>query len=432
MGKYSNAVLTENGVILGALKTTSLEENCKRILFPGAKYALPAPQEKADPTDKTALTSALRGFSISADKADLIFKNVAGLAYSTAAQIVSEYEKLPPMSEDIADFVYDYLFNGETSPCLLYGNGVPKDFAAKRLEGSIPCDSLQQAQDILYSYNGQKKAFEEKKRRLLSVVQNRKKKEEKKLGQIWEKLKECDNSEEYRLSGELITANIYQLERGMSECRLPNYYDPEYKEKRIALDKTLTPSQNAQKYYKKYAKLKRTVEALLPRKEDEEGELAYTESILFALSQAEEMSDLADIEEELISLGLLKPRAVKQKKIAEVPFRKYEKDGFTILAGRNNVQNDKLVRSAVKNDVWLHTQKYHSSHVVIVTEGRVVPNGVLEYAASICARFSDGKHGSKIPVDYCEIRFVKKPSKSKAGFVIYTDYKTLLVDPIEL
>jgi predicted ribosome quality control (RQC) complex YloA/Tae2 family protein len=407
-----------------------LEENCKRILFPGAKYALPAPQDKANPEDKAALAFALQGFYVSADKADYLFKNVAGLAYSTAAQIVAEYEKVAPMPESIADFVYDYLFGGATSPCILYVDGVPKDFAAKRLEGSILCNSLQQAQDILYSYNGQKKAFEEKKRRLLSVAQSRKKKEEKKLGQIMEKLKECENGEEYRLAGELITANIYQLERGMSECRLPNYYDPEYKEKRIALDKTLTPSQNAQKYYKKYAKLKRTVEALTPRKEEEEGELAYTESILFALSQAEEGSDLADIEEELISLGLLKPKAVKQKKAAEVPFRKYEKDGFIILAGRNNVQNDKLVKSAAKNDIWLHTQKYHSSHVVIVTEGRKVPDGVLEYAAAVCARFSDGKHGSKIPVDYCEIRFVKKPSKSKAGFVVYTDYKTLLVDPL--
>jgi predicted ribosome quality control (RQC) complex YloA/Tae2 family protein len=429
MGKYSNVVLTENGVILGALKTTSLEENCKRILFPGAKYTLPAPQDKADPTDKAALTQALRGFSLSADKADYLFKNVAGIAYSTAVQMVTEYEKLS-VPEPIADFVADYLFGGETSPCLLSVNGVPKDFSAKPLDGGVPCASLQQAQDILYSYNGQKKAFEEKKRRLLSVVQNRKKKEEKKLGQILEKLKECEGSEEYRLSGELITANIYQLERGMSECRLPNYYDPDYKEKKIALDKTLTPSQNAQKYYKKYAKLKRTVEALAPRKEEEEAELAYTESILFALSQAEETGDLADIEEELISLGLLKPKAVKQKKVADVPFRKYEKDGFTILAGRNNVQNDKLVRSAAKNDIWLHTQKYHSSHVVVVTEGRKVPNEVLEYAAALCARFSDGKHGSKIPVDYCEIRFVKKPSKAKAGFVVYTDYKTLLVDPL--
>ncbi len=218
----------------------------------------------------------------------------------------------------------------------------------------------------------------------------------------------------------------------MSGCKLQNYYDEEGKELFVALDKTLSPSQNAQKYFKKYAKLKRTVESLEPRRKEEEDELFYADSVLSALDRAEEICDLTEIEEELTTLGLIKPTATagkKGKRQEETPFRHFEKDGFTVLVGRNNVQNDRLLRAAAPRDLWLHAQKYHSAHVIIVTDGKKVPDGVLLFAASLCARYSDGKNGAKIPVDYCERRFVKKPNKAKAGFVVYTDYKTVLVDP---
>ena len=117
------------------------------------------------------------------------------------------------------------------------------------------------------------------------------------------------------------------------------------------------------------------------------------------------------------------------KKTAEIPFREFSHGGFTILVGRNNLQNDRLLRTASPNDIWLHTQKYHSSHVLIVTDGRAVPDEVIKFAAEVCAYYSDGRAGDKIPVDYCEKRFVKKPSKSNAGFVVYTDYKTALATP---
>ncbi len=431
MGKYSNAVLVEKGVILGALKMTSLEENYKRVLFSGAKYTLPAPQEKCNPLDKTELTDAVKGYDLSVDKPQFLFERIAGIAYPTAAQITLKYEENADMP--LADFIYEYLFNGETRPCLVYRDGVPVEFGAKPLTGGKNAPDLQTAQDELYSYRDKKRAFDEKKRRLTGVVAALKRKQEKKLAQILEKLKECEDAEEYRLKGELITANIYHLERGMAACKLQNYYEADCPEITVALDKTLTPSQNAQKYYRRYGKLKRTVNALLPRKKTEEEELAYTDGVLSTLTRAEEMPDLVEIEEELTALGLLKaPQNIKKKKIAEPPFRKFEKDGFTILAGRNNLQNDRLVREAAPRDIWLHTQKYHSSHVIIVTENKAVPDDVLGYAASICAYYSDGRNGNKIPVDYCERRFVKKPSKAKAGFVIYTNYKTVLVDPIKV
>lgn len=429
MGKYSNAVLTENGVILGALKTTSLEENTRRVLFPGAKYTLPPPQQKTSPEDEAALAAAVTGIDAAPNKARFLFDRVSGLAYPTAAQILQEYER--GHSTTLAQFIREYIFEGSPSPCLLKRDGMPADFAAKPLDGSEPKESLQAAQDELYRFLDEKKAFEEKKRRLTNIAANLKKKQEKKLAQIYEKLKESEGAEACRRKGELITANIYRLEKGMSECTVQNYYEEGCPDTKIPLDKTLTPAQNAQKYYRRYAKLKRTVDALMPRKQAEEEELEYTESVLSSLRRAEEMADLTDIEEELAGMGLLKPTTAKKgKKPAEVPFRRFEKDGFTILAGRNNVQNDRLLKSAAPHDIWLHTQKYHSSHVLIVTEGRKVPDEVLEYAARICARYSDGKDGNKIPVDYCERRRVKKPPKAKAGFVIYADYRTILVDPL--
>ena len=201
---------------------------------------------------------------------------------------------------------------------------------------------------------------------------------------------------------------------------------------KITLDATLPPSKNAQKYFKTYNKHKRAKEILSPMAEHEQREIEYVDSVLCSIALAESVEDLKEIEVELIELGLLRAPAVKpgaKKKEIVTPFREYEFDGVKIYAGRNNLQNDRLLRLASPDDIWLHTQKYHSSHVIIAIRGGQVCDELLLYAAEICAYYSDGRDGDKIPVDYCKRKFVKKPSKSKAGFVTYTDYKTILVKP---
>lgn len=235
--------------------------------------------------------------------------------------------------------------------------------------------------------------------------------------------------EKMRIFGELITANIYAIPRGAEGFEAVNYYDENAAKVRIPLDKAFTPAQNAQAYYKRYNKQKRTLAAVAPQKAEAEADLDYTESMLSALSRAENMLDLAELEEELRGAGLLPPEKKKGKAAPDVPFRTFTFGKFTVFAGRNNVQNDRLLRAAAPDDLWLHTQKYHSAHVLIRTGGRKVPDEVLLAAAQICAFFSDGKAGDKIPVDYCERRFVKKPPRAKAGFVTYTDFKTVLVTP---
>jgi predicted ribosome quality control (RQC) complex YloA/Tae2 family protein len=306
------------------------------------------------------------------------------------------------------------------------------DFFAFPVDGGVEMPSLCKAEDKFYTSRETKKGFEDKKRKLENTVRALKKKQTKKLQETLERLKDADKADDYRIKGELLTANLYRLEKGMSQVELENWYSEEGGLIKISLDATLSPSKNAQRYFKTYNKYKRAKEILTPMLKTEEAEIDYTDSVASAITAAETALDLKEIETELMEMGLIraqKERAGAKKKEVVVPFREYEFEGVKIYAGRNNLQNDRLIRLADPDDIWLHTQKYHSSHVIIALEGRQVWDELLLYAAEICAYYSDGRDGDKIPVDYCKKKFVKKPNKSKAGFVIYTDYKTILVKP---
>lgn len=423
MGKYSNLILTEEGTVTGALKISSLQENFKRVLFPGVRYALPEPQDKTDPSDKAALASCLA--NLTGDAADYLFAHVAGLAYPTCRLLAAG---APHDRDLLTEYVYGFIFSDEKAPAVERINGEAKDFHVRFAAGERYA-SVNAAEDAYYTERETKRNFSEKKRKLENLLSSRKKKEEKKLGILLERERECDDMEKLRIRGELITANMHAIRKGADRCEASDYYQEGAPTVSIPLDKNLTPSQNAQKYFKKYAKQKRTLAAIAPQKAEAKADLDYTESALSSLARAENILDLTEIEEEVRAAGLLPPDPKKKKAEAPVPFRTFAVEGFTISAGRNNVQNDRLLRAARPDDIWMHAQKYHSAHVVVRTEGKKVPDSVLLAAAQICAYFSDGKAGDKIPVDYCERRFVKKPPKAKAGFVLYTDFRTLLVTP---
>ena len=440
MGKYSNVILTENGVILGALKTTALLDESHRVLLSGARYMPPAPQDKLSPLDGAGMRLRFENFqNIHADGYDketlarFLFDNVAGFALSTARVVATRFltgEK----QADFGQFVVDFYNDEPCVPHLLYENGKPVDFFAVAVDGGKKMPSLCKAEDEFYYYKESKKDFEDKKRKLESGARGLKKKAAKRLQDITERLQEAEKAEENRIKGELLTANLYAVKKGDRKIQVQNWYDEQGGVVQIALDETLTPAQNAQRYFKTYNKQKRAKEILTPMYENEQRELAYLESIFTAVALAETQDDLTEITAELISLGTIKAPQSKQNKKgvkaqAEIPFREYLCDGHRIYVGRNNLQNDRLLRFASPEDIWLHTQKYHSSHVIIVADGRQVRDETVLFAAEICAYYSDGQNGDKIPVDYCKRKFVKKPSKSKAGFVVYTDYKTMLVTP---
>lgn len=421
MGKYSNVILTEHGTVLGALKTTMLDENCRRAILPGVKYTLPAPQDKVNPLDKAALAALLSGPR--ENPADFLFKNVSGLAPSTARQIVKAYR-----GGDFAEHVYGYIFSDEISPCVTLKGGNVAEFFARYEEGGIRFPTLSEAQSYYYEKRRGVRRTEGARRKLLSCTENAVKKHEKRLAQILERREECADAELNRVKGELITANLYRLGSGMRACKLENYYE-ENAPLEISLDPRLSPSQNAQAYYKKYRKQKRALEMLGPQEEQTRAELDYLLGLVAQIVSASDALDLACLEEELIAAGILAGNpAPKRKKVQETPYRSYEFETFRIFAGRNNLQNDRLMRESSPDDIWLHAQRYHSCHVVIKTEGREVPERVLQFAADLCARHSDGK-GDKIPVDYCPVKRVKKPSGAKAGFVVYSSFRTLLGDP---
>ncbi|MBO5480842.1 MAG: NFACT family protein [Clostridia bacterium] len=434
MGKYSNVILSENGIILGALKTTALMDDNHRVLLSGAKYEYPAPQDKLSPLDGAGMRSMLESFAEMHPEgydnetlATAVFNGVAGFALSTAREMVARANDVP-----LWQFIPDFFQNEPCVPCLKMQGDKAVDFFAFPVENGKEMPSLCKAEDEFYSGRENKKAFDDKKRKLESAVRALKKKTAKRLQDVSERLREAQKAEENRIKGELLTANLYALEKGVSSVELQNWYDERGGKLKIALDPTLSPAKNAQKYFKIYNKQKRAKEILLPMQASEQAELSYLESISASVALAETGEDCKEIQEELTLLGAIKApqaRTGKKKKEESVPFREYTHGGFTIYAGRNNLQNDRLLKSAHPDDIWLHTQKYHSSHVVIAAQGAKVDDRTLLFAAEICAYYSDGQNGDKIPVDYCKRRFVKKPNKSKAGFVVYTDYKTVLVTP---
>lgn len=420
MGKYSNAVLTENGVIVGALKTTSIGENTKRVLFGGVKYCPPEPQDKIPPDDIAGMSK----INFGGDTAKIICDKIKGIAYSTALEMVEAF------GEGItAQNIYDYVFTVPAKPCVTYTDGQPDDFKVRSVKDGKIYGSVLEAQSAFYAYRTAKRSFADKAGKLKNALGGALKKAEKRLADEESRLAECAGAENIKLKGELITANIYALQRGMTHFTAVNYYDPNGGTVKIELDGTLTPAQNAQKYYKKYAKLKRTQISVSAQREETLRRLDYLKSIDAHISAAESLLDLEETEEELNSLGLIKKPEIKKKKNLPPPYRIYEFGGFEIIAGRNNLQNERLTKGLSPEDIWLHTQKYHSSHVGIITGGKAVPNGVIKTAAEICAYYSDGREGNKIPVDYTKKKFVKKPPKSNAGFVIYTDYETALAEP---
>ncbi|MDE7082416.1 MAG: NFACT family protein [Clostridia bacterium] len=424
MGKYSNAVLVQKGIIVGALKTTAIGENTKRVLFTGVKYTLPEPQEKYSPRNMAQITHIFDGTA--GDKVKIISDKIKGVSYATALEIVSTY------GENLnANNVFDYLNDENIAPCVTFSGGQPNDFKVRSCSDEKRAyNTVLEAQTAYYALINAKNDFEEKVRKLSSALYSAVKKLEKRLAVMEQKLLECRDMETVKLKGELITANIYALSRGMDGFEAVNYYDENCGKIKIALDKSLTPAENAQKYYKKYAKLKRTAVSVTEQKLETVEKLDYLNSISSHIRLAENIFDLVETEEELKALSLIPDRDTGKKKIVKTtPYRAYMLGGIKILAGRSNVQNDRLLKDISGEDLWLHTQGYHSSHVAIKTGGKPVPNEVLKAAAEICAYFSEGRFGNKIPVDYTKRCFVKKPPKSNAGFVIYTDYKTVLVNP---
>ncbi len=457
MGKYSNIILKgDDGRIIDAIRRIDGDISGKRQVLPGLFYRLPpAQQNKQDPlildgaqlaamADKAEgqrldkwLLGALCGLS------PLLCREIAYRATGDAAKPLAE---LSAADLDRLAAVFDEFLqairNADYQPVLLTRSedGSVQDFSCfhiRQYEGLAKPHEMDSFSALLAAFYEKKGQAERLRRRaidMIKTVTNARDRLSRKLGAQREELQQTQGREAHKRMGELIAANFYQLEKGMTRAKVIDYFDEACPEVEITLDIRLTPQQNAQKYFKLYTKAKTAEEMLTKQIAEGEAELSYLESVLQAIDEAENEGDLAQLREELVQTGVLSQKQTKkrQQQKTSVPFEYRTSDGFSVWAGKNNLQNDLLsMKTAYKSDIWFHTQKIHGSHVILVADGRQPTDTAMTEAAMIAAFHSKARHSSLVPVDYTEVRNLKKPNGSKPGFVIYHVYQTAYVTPDE-
>ncbi len=446
MGRYSNILLVkQNDVISDTLKQVSYDTMTKRCLLAGAKYQLP-PQNKLLPTQKEEISQALATYQ-GGGLAKFLISNVSGLALTSARQILHDSgvdNNAASLSQsEISNVVntlleYCNIVNSpKYIPCALVDDGGASDFfVTKYVEfpNLKELATLNEAVVLCTVEKDRKERRQDKTKYLIKAYNSHKKKILNKLEKDKAKLAECQYTQDMKKYGDLILSNAWAIKKGDKIAKVQDYYSPDCPQIEIKLDDKLTPQQNSQTYYKKYAKLKRTFAAVSQQIQKLEEELQYLLSIAPSLEICSTSDEIAELEEELTALGALRKNS--RNKIKSKPSQPvaYEVDDFVILVGKNNIQNDKLTfKVANGGDMWIHTKDAHGSHVIIFAEGREIPDKVLEIGCEIAAYFSqcqkDG--GSKIPCDYTQRRNIKRHPCGKLGMVIYSAYSTATVVPNE-
>ena len=434
-GKTSNIILTDqNYVVADSIKHLPQDLESKRIVMAGAKYNFFLPQDKIEPFDLPRIRAFLA--QCNSPLRTALSQTLLGVSQTTVNEVLSgidENNHTLVNNDLIVQRIAMYKANLQNKkPCVILVNGTPVEvcpfnYTSKKGE-RLYFDTLNQAHDNYYYLLDKAQRFNDKAKSVTTVVKNAISRTEKKLAIQRQSVLEAENRELFKQYGDLILSNIWQIKQGQETLVCDNYFDNT--KVTIELDKQLSPQQNAQAYYKKYRKMKSSAEHNSRLVEENQQLLTYLQTIKQNLAFCTEYDDLQQIRSELVALGLIKEK--QSKKVVEPPVKplKYNIHGFTVYVGKNNVQNNHVTHKIARaNDMWLHTQKIHSSHVVIVSEDKTIPDNVIVAAAEICAYYSQGKAGSKIPVDYTLKQNLKKPNHAPLGFVVYNTYNTILVDP---
>ncbi len=309
----------------------------------------------------------------------------------------------------------------------------PENFTVAKEDPSFVSPDFETLSEFLDSYYSQREKEEVYRRRskeLRTSLSSAEKRIRKKLGAQRIELEKTAGRDAVRKQADLITANIWRIRRGDTILRCEDYFQPDSPETEISLDPLLSPQANAAKLYKQYNKLKTAEEYLTDLIRKAEDQLEYIASVNEELSRASSDRDISDIREELIRAGVIRNRGRKpgKKERPQAPLSMRSDDGFEILAGRSNIQNDELTfRTAHKNDIWFHVKSVHGSHVILRCEGEEPTARAIEQAAAFAVKNSQGRDGENVPVDFTKVRYVKKPSGALPGKVIYTDYQTCLI-----
>ncbi len=452
MAQYSNVILvSEENRVVDALRRVDAEKSSFRLVLPGAEYKLPPSQNKLDLREIEPQEACERIFSNQSSKlSSAILRSLQGVSpllsnelsfrvcsddkcvgELTAEEKMKLFGELSSLKTRLLNFVDEPTMVLDESkkpmefsfiPITLYGNGfkiIQKDSVFSLLEG-------------FYSEKDRILRTRSKGAELFKSLDNLIERTSRKLNNQREDLKRCEDRDKIRINAELITASQYRLQKGLSVYDVENYYDNNNIIK-VSVDPALTPSQNAQKLYKEYHKACKAENMLIKLIDEGEQDLDYLISVKAMLSNATLEREFGEIKDELISQGFIKPKKTgkKQMKKQALAFLEYKtSEGFNVLVGRNNIQNDKLTfKVGRKGDMWLHSQKCPGSHVLLQSEGREITDDAIVEAAEIAAYYSSAKDGTIVTVDYTDVKNIKKPNGAKPGFVVYYTYYSVNVEP---
>ena len=418
MGKHSNILLVDKSShkILEVIKHVGFSQNSYRTLLPGSTYIAPPSTESLNPftIKNEKLFEILQTQETTAKNLQILFQ---GLGRDTAIEL----ERIL-VSEKLSTF--RNFFNQETNPCLTETSFSPVPFANQVGE---PFTSLSDLLDTYYKDKAERDRVKQQASELIRRVENELQKNRHKLQKQEKELLATDNAEEFRQKGELLTTFLHQVPNDQDQVILDNYYTNQ--PITIALDKALTPNQNAQRYFKRYQKLKEAVKYLTDLIEETKATILYLESVETVLNQAG-LEEIAEIREELIQTGFIRRRQREKIQKRKKPEQYLASDGKTIIyVGRNNLQNEELTfKMARKEELWFHAKDIPGSHVVI--SGNLDPSDEVKTdAAELAAYFSKGRLSNLVQVDMIEVKKLNKPTGGKPGFVTYTGQKTLRVTP---
>ena len=456
MGRHSNIILThslDNKIIDSAKRIPPSVSRVRQIL-PGQTYVLPPKQDKLNPIDEVSLNlfvDTLTSFNGPIFKA--IYSKFLGVSPVIAKEIcfranIDENTLIDEISSNDISKVYKefhnlfkFINNNIYNPSMIIDESIDKvlDFSCINLSqfsnlSIINDDSISKILENYYATKDIKDRIHQRSSDLRKSISIKLDRLYNKLNKQEKELIESENAEIYKIKGELITSYIYMIEKGIKSVEVANFYDPEYKNITISLNPNFTPSENAQKYFKKYNKMKTAKKEITSQIEITKEEINYLENIILSIENCENLAELMDIREELSKVGYLRAKnnIKKETKLTTKPHEFISSNGFKILVGKNNKQNDNLTLKIASNeDIWMHTKNIPGSHVIIKTEGKEVPDETIFGGAMLAAFFSKSKMSSQVPVDYTKKKNVKKPNGSKPGMVIYETNSTIYVTPTE-
>lgn len=457
MGKHSNIILVDpaQNMILDGINRYSYATSRHREVLPGRTYIPPPETGKLDPlaTGEDCFRSALWDPELDLPVDRLLLHKFAGFGPQTCREITIRAGLDPDSSSqslgelelqrlwESFEAVKENALSGNFEPTLCYKAARPITFAAVRLT-PVPgqkskTGTMSGVLDEFFTVTEKQERLKKAAAELTRVVKTELRKCQKKKGIHEDTLRMAENAEQLKIAGELITANIYQISKGAHSAELLNYYDPENRTITVRLDPQLTPAGNAQLYFKRYNKARNSITVAERYLAEAQAEIAYLESVLVSLKHAEQDIDLAEIKAELVKEGYIAPErpvrgARKPEPVTQPsPMVLVGEDGYEILVGRNNRQNDYLTMKMAKpEDMWLHVKDVPGSHVIIRRQrSGDMPPAVLQQAGEIAAFYSQARESSKVTVDYTLRKHVRKPKGAKPGMVIYENYKSISVEP---